>query len=54
MKGRPKKQEPIKNVGLYIKLTLEEKDKLKKASEDAKMSISAYVLSNTINKIKDK
>ena len=38
----------IKNVGLYIKLTPQEKEQMKKASEEAGMSISAYVLSKTI------
>ncbi len=46
-KGAKNKQ-PIKNVGLYIKLTPQEKEQMKKASEEAGMSISAYVLSKTI------
>jgi uncharacterized protein (DUF1778 family) len=48
MKGRPKKQEPIKNVGLYIKLTPKEKEQLKQAASNEGMTISAYVLNKTI------
>jgi uncharacterized protein (DUF1778 family) len=46
-KGAKNKQ-PIKNVGLYIKLTQQEKELLKKASLLAGMSMSQYVLSKTI------
>jgi uncharacterized protein (DUF1778 family) len=48
MKGRKKSTEPIKNVGLYIKLTPLEKQLLKEAAAAANMSISAFVLSRTI------
>lgn len=48
MKGRPKSTEPIKNVGLYIKLTPQEKQRLKDEAKKANMSVSAFVLSRTI------
>ena len=43
-----KNKQPIKNVGLYIKLTPIEKQLLKEAAAAANMSISAFVLSRTI------
>lgn len=46
-KGAKNKQ-PIKNIGLYIKLTPLEKQLLKEAAAAANMSISAFVLSRTI------
>jgi uncharacterized protein (DUF1778 family) len=46
--ARPKSKEPIKNVGLHIKLTPQEKQLLKEAAAAANMSISAFVLSRTI------
>jgi hypothetical protein len=48
--ARTKSKEPIKNVGLYIKLTSEEKQLLKDEAKNVNMSISAFVLSRTIVK----
>lgn len=46
--ARPKSKEPIKNVGLHIKLTPKEKELLKDEAQKANMSVSAFVLSRTI------
>ena len=45
---RTKSKEPIKNVGIHIKLTPQEKQLLKDEAKKENMSVSAFVLSRTI------